>query len=128
MLLCKPGAISLQNRFVADLYLRSKEEGGRARPISHKFVQQIFSQTWSGGARLDVPDEAGGLLMPGDHGPVHVTLQYGMPLRLGQKFTIRESSMTVASGIVKEFLPKVNEAFINFAKFDLPYGKEVKKK
>ena len=116
----------MENRFIADLYLRSKEEGGRMKPISNKFIQQIFSQTWSGGARLDVPDEFGGLLMPGDHGQVHVTLNYLMPLKIGQKFSIRESINSIASGIITDFLPKIqldNSSSINFAKLNLPYGK-----
>ncbi|XP_017485584.1 PREDICTED: elongation factor Tu, mitochondrial-like, partial [Rhagoletis zephyria] len=124
MLICQPGSLNLENRFVADLYLRSKEEGGRPKPISNKFIQQIFSQTWSGGSRIDVPDEFGGILMPGDHGKVHVTLQFGMPLKIGQKFTIRENNKTIASGIITEFLPKLGESAIsNLGLLDLPYGK-----
>lgn len=124
MLICKPGSLNLENRFVADLYLRSKEEGGRLRPISNKFIQQIFSQTWSGGSRIDVPDELGGILMPGDHGKVHVTLQYGMPLKIGQKFTIRENNKTIASGIITDFLPKIDDDKVNnLGLLDLPYGK-----
>ncbi|KAI2808275.1 hypothetical protein BLOT_006217, partial [Blomia tropicalis] len=113
MLLCKPDSLSLHNRFVADLYLRSMEEGGRHKPISNKFIQQIFSQTWSGGSRLDVPDEFGGILMPGDHGKVHVTLQYGMPIKIGQKFTIRENTRTIASGIITELLPNYTDNLSN---------------
>jgi len=126
MIVCKPGAYPLQNRFVADLYLFSKEEGGRPRPISHRFQQQIFSQTFNGGARLDVPDELGGLLMPGDHGKVHVTLQYGMPLTIGQKFTIREGGRTIASGVITEWLPRITH-ITNLGLLDLPYGKTEEK-
>lgn len=128
MLICKPGVINLENRVVADLYLRSKEEGGRSKPISNRFIQQIFSQTWSAGSRVDVPDEFGGILMPGDHGKVHVTLQYGMPLAIGQKFTIRENMKTIASGIITEFLPKINDSIPNLGQLDLPYGKLEKAK
>lgn len=123
MLICKPDSVDLENRFVADLYLRSKEEGGRLKPISNRFIQQIFSQTWSGGSRLDVPDELGGILMPGDHGKVHVTLNYGMPLKVGQKFTIRETKKTIASGVITEFLPKIKDNFIDLGAINLPYGK-----
>lgn len=124
MLICKPNFIELQNRFVADLYLRSKEEGGRLKPISTKFIQQIFSHTWCSGVRIDVPEEEGGLLMPGDHGRVHLTLQYGMPLKIGQKFTIRENNSTIASGIILEFLPKIPELKTkNLGKLILPKTK-----
>ncbi|XP_046913148.2 elongation factor Tu-like [Dermatophagoides farinae] len=112
MLIAKPYTVTLENRFVADIYLRSHEEGGRSKPITNKFIQQIFSQTWSGGARLDIPEEYGGILMPGDHGRCHVTLQYGMPLKLGQKFTIREHTNTIASGIIVDILPRLSHDLV----------------
>ncbi|KAF7495997.1 Elongation factor Tu [Sarcoptes scabiei] len=125
MIICKPGCIDLANRFVADIYLLSSTEGGRQKPISNKFIQQIFSKTWSSGARLDVPEESGGLLMPGDHGKVHVTLQFMMPLSLGQKFTIRENNRTIASGIVSSLLPTINTENTNLGKLDLNCGENV---
>ncbi|CAG2118003.1 unnamed protein product [Medioppia subpectinata] len=100
----KPASLSLNNRFEANLYLIPAGEGGRAKPISQRFIQQIFSRTWSGGARLDVPSEEGGILMPGDHSKVHLTLQFGMHMNIGQSFTIREHSRTIASGIITKHL------------------------
>ncbi|KAH9421326.1 hypothetical protein DERP_013776 [Dermatophagoides pteronyssinus] len=129
MLIAKPSTITLENHFIADLYLRSTEEGGRNKPISNKFIQQIFSQTWSGGARLDVPEESGGLLMPGDHGRCLITLQYGMPLKLGQKFTIREHNKTIASGIIVQLLPRLSFDLVkNLGNLILPPSNEIDKK
>ncbi|CAG2170359.1 unnamed protein product [Oppiella nova] len=103
----KPSTLSLKNRFEANLYLVSPGEGGRHKPISQKYIQQIFSRTWSGGARIDVPDSEGGILMPGDHAKIHLTLQYGMHMNIGQSFTIRESSKTIASGVISGYLPNI---------------------
>lgn len=127
MIIYKPGTIQLENRFVADMYFRSPEEGGRNKAISNKFLIQIFSQTWNSGVRIDVPDEFGGMLMPGDHGKVHCTIQFQMPLRIGQKFTIRENKRTIASGVITEFLPRIPNFIPNLSLLDLPYGKEKKK-
>ena len=121
MSVSKPSSLSLNNRFEANLYLIASGEGGRDRPISHKFIQQIFSRTWSGGARIDVPKEEGGILMPGDHAKVHLTLQYGMHMKIGQSFTIREHSKTIASGIITGYLPNVSVPH-NLGTLDLGYG------
>ncbi|XP_054159395.1 elongation factor Tu-like [Oppia nitens] len=117
----KPSSINLNNRFEVNLYLIPKGEGGRDKPISTKFIQQIFSRTWSGGARIDVPDESGGILMPGDHGKVHMTLQYGMFMNIGQSFTLREHQHTIASGIITGFLDSIPVPD-NLGLLDLPYG------
>lgn len=49
----------------------------------------MFSETWTVGARIDVPRDQGGLLMPGDHGTVHVTLTMPMAMTVDQHFTVR---------------------------------------
>jgi len=123
MIISKPGSLVLNNRFEANLYLISKGEGGRTKPITTKFVQQIFSRTWSGGVRVDVPDEEGGIIMPGDHAKVHLTLLYGMHMKIGQSFTIRENLKTVASGIITGYLPNIDIPH-NLGILDLPYGKK----
>jgi elongation factor Tu len=123
MIISKPAALTLYNRFEANLYLISKGEGGRHKPISNKFIQQIFSRTWSGGVRIDVPDEEGGILMPGDNAKVHLTLLYGMHMKIGQSFTIRENKHTIASGIITAYLPNIEIPNNNLGLLDLPYGK-----
>ena len=126
MCVSKPSSLSLNNRFEADLYLIATEEGGRDRPISNRFIQQIFSRTWSGGARIDVPEEEGAILMPGDHSKVHLTLQYGMHMKIGQSFTIREHNKTIASGIITGYLPNIAVPK-NLGTLDLPYGSPLNK-
>lgn len=69
---CKPG-----NRFRAQIYLLSKGEGGRSRPVVSGYAQQMFSATWNLFARIDLP-EGKDMLMPGEHSEVHWTL---LPVR-----------------------------------------------
>lgn len=105
-----PGSLETSNRYEATMYLMTKEEGGRERPISANYCQVLFSQTWSMGTRIDVPESQGSLLMPGDHATVHVTLHKDMYMDEGQRFTVREGKRTVASGVIAKRLPAVSVA------------------
>ena len=123
MTLAALDSLKLYNRFEANMYLVAKGEGGRANPISNRFIQQLFSRTWSAGVRIDVPDEEGGMLMPGDHGKVHLTLHYGMVMLPGQSFTIRELQHTIASGVINKPLGLI-DVKSHLGLLDLPYGKK----
>jgi elongation factor Tu len=99
MLLCESGSEKMSNHFDASMYLLTRGEGGRAKPISSKYIQQIFSRTWNIPARLDLPN--GQFLMPGDHAQsVRITTFRKMVMSNGQPFTIRENGCTVATGII----------------------------
>jgi len=104
MYVATPGYLVMSNRYTASMYLMSKQEGGRKTPISANFLQVIYSETWSMGVRIDVPQDQGGLLMPGDHGLVHLTLPKHHVMSVGQTFTIREQNKTIASGVISEKL------------------------
>lgn len=54
MLLCAVGSQKLSNRFVASVYFLSRAEGGRSKPIISKYIQQLFSKTWSVACRVDL--------------------------------------------------------------------------
>lgn len=54
MLLCAVGSQKLSNRFVASIYFLSRSEGGRSKPITSKYIQQLFSKTWSVSCRIDL--------------------------------------------------------------------------
>lgn len=94
----KPG-----NRFRAQLYLLSRGEGGRSRPIVSGYIQQIFCATWNLAVRVDLPPDVS-MIMPGEHATVELTLLRRMAVELGQSFTIRENNVNVATGIVVERL------------------------
>lgn len=98
MLLCAKGSQQLSNHFEGNMYLLNRGEGGRKLPLTSKYIQQLFSNTWNIPARLDLPNDT--MIMPGDHGNVRITLFKKMVMNNGQPFTIREQGCTVATGII----------------------------
>ncbi|XP_064106499.1 elongation factor Tu-like [Macrobrachium nipponense] len=107
MSLCAPGSITPCNRFEATVYFLTKQEGGRSRPISSMYIQQLFCQTWNITCRLDLPDQLT-MVMPGEHCNVSITLLQRMVLSIGEAFTIRENNITVATGVVTSLLNSVS--------------------
>ncbi|KAG7154612.1 elongation factor Tu 2-like [Homarus americanus] len=106
MTLCALDSQKYGNRFEAALYLLSRGEGGRSRPVTSQYIQQLYSNTWNVTCRVDLP-EGVDMLMPGDHGTVLVTLQERMVMAPNQPFTVRENNVTVATGIITKVSPSV---------------------
>ncbi|XP_063696746.1 elongation factor Tu, mitochondrial-like [Culicoides brevitarsis] len=107
MLLVATGSERISNHFQASMYLLTKGEGGRSKPLTSKYIQQMFSRTWNIPCRVDLFDENGqeaNMMMPGDHGPVRLTTFRKMVMNNGQTFTIREQGMTVATGMITKVL------------------------
>ena len=69
MVLAAAQKATIGNRFRAQLYLLTRNEGGRSRPVISGYIQQIFSTTWNLAVRVDLPNEKD-MLMPGDHATV----------------------------------------------------------
>lgn len=107
MLLCALGSEQISNHFDGNMYLLTKGEGGRSKPLTSKYIQQMFSRTWNIPCRVDLVS-GNDMLMPGDHGPVRLTLFRKMVMNSGQSFTIREQGMTVATGIITKVHPSVH--------------------
>jgi elongation factor Tu len=99
MLLCAAGSEKMSNHFEASLYLLTKSEGGRSKPMTSKYIQQLFSRTWNISSRIDFPNDS--MLIPGDHAQnIRLTLLKQMVMSVGQPFTIRENGCTVATGMI----------------------------
>lgn len=103
MVLAAPQSAGIGNRYRAQMYLLSRGEGGRSRPVISGYIQQIFSATWNLAVRVDLSDGKE-MLMPGEHSTVDLTLLKKMPVEIGQPFTIRENNVSVATGIITEKL------------------------
>lgn len=101
MLLCASDSVNFSNHFEAQIYFLHRSEGGRSRPITSKYIQQLFSYTWNLACRVDLP-EGVELVMPGEHSSVTLTLLKKMVMTQGQAFTIRENNVTVATGIISQ--------------------------
>uniref|UniRef100_A0A336MPT5 protein-synthesizing GTPase n=1 Tax=Culicoides sonorensis TaxID=179676 RepID=A0A336MPT5_CULSO len=110
MLLVAAGSERISNHFQGSMYLLTRGEGGRSKPLTSKYIQQMFSRTWNIPCRVDLFDENGqerDMLMPGDHGPVRLTTFRKMVMNSGQTFTIREQGMTVATGMITKVLDPI---------------------
>lgn len=119
MLLCATNSEQVSNHFAANVYFLTRGEGGRSKPVTSKYMQQLFSKTWNILCRVDL-DCNTKMIMPGEFGNVYLTLLRKMVMTKGQPFTIRENNVTVATGIVTETLPTVNIA-TKLANVNLPY-------
>ncbi|KAK3732535.1 hypothetical protein RRG08_030735 [Elysia crispata] len=104
MILGPPGTLSQCNAFRAQLYLLTKQEGGRPRPITTNYIQMMYSNTWNISACVRLP-EGTTMLMPGEAIQTEVLLRLPMVLGTGQRFTIRENNLTTITGLVTEILP-----------------------
>jgi len=103
MMLTEFGSTILSNHFEAKIYFLSRKEGGRSRPITSKYCQQLFCQTWSIACRIDlIPPEE--MIMPGEYASVKMFLLKKMVMNMGQPFTVRENNVTVATGIVTKVI------------------------
>lgn len=104
--LAKPGSIQIQNSFKAQIYLLTKEEGGKAAPIRNGKQIHMFCGSWSVAAYCVLPDEK--MMMAGEDGMLQLNLLTKMALEKGQRFTIRETGQTVGYGVVADVLKPVN--------------------
>ena len=120
MLLSKPGSFEPTNSFEGTTYFLSKAEGGRHKPVTNKYMQQLFIDTWNIIFRLDLLGGAK-MIMPGEQATVRITLPHQMPVFVGQQFTMRENNVTVATGVVTKLCDSVDiiDKVTSLAKMDL---------
>lgn len=106
LVLCKPGSMKMHNKIESQVYLLSKEEGGRNKPFLNYFQAQMFCKTWDCPALLSIPDKE--MVMPGEDVKVLFTLKKAMVLELGTRFTIRGGSGTLGYGVVTKIMEDEN--------------------
>ena len=103
MVLCKPGSITPHTEFKGEVYVLSKEEGGRHTPFFNKYRPQFYFRTTdvTGEVTLNAGTE---MVMPGDNTSINVTLIQPIAMEKGLKFAIREGGRTVGAGQVTEIV------------------------
>jgi elongation factor Tu len=103
MVLCKPGSITPHTEFKGEVYVLSKEEGGRHTPFFNKYRPQFYFRTTDVTGEVELP---GGteMVMPGDNTSLTVKLIQPIAMEKGLKFAIREGGRTVGAGQVTEIL------------------------
>jgi elongation factor Tu len=103
MVLCKPGSITPHTEFKGEVYVLSKEEGGRHTPFFNKYRPQFYFRTTDVTGECTLP-EGTEMVMPGDNTNLTVKLIQPIAMEKGLKFAIREGGRTVGAGQVTEIL------------------------
>ncbi len=103
MVLCKPGSITPHTEFKGEVYVLSKEEGGRHTPFFNNYRPQFYFRTTdvTGEVTLNAGTE---MVMPGDNTSLNVVLIQPIAMEKGLKFAIREGGRTVGAGQVTEIV------------------------
>jgi elongation factor Tu len=103
MVLCKPGSITPHTEFKCEVYVLSKEEGGRHTPFFNKYRPQFYFRTTDVTGEVELPSGTE-MVMPGDNTSLTVKLIQPIAMEKGLKFAIREGGRTVGAGQVTEIL------------------------
>lgn len=103
MIICKPGSVKPHAHFKAEVYVLSKEEGGRHTPFFNKYRPQFYLRTTDVTGEIKLPENVE-MVMPGDNVTIEVTLLSSVALEKGLRFAIREGGRTVGAGQVTEIL------------------------
>lgn len=99
--LAKPGSITPHKKFKAEVYVLTKDEGGRHTPFFNNYRPQFYFRTTDVTGTVALPSGTE-MVMPGDNVSVEVELITPIAMRQGLKFAIREGGRTVGSGVVAE--------------------------
>lgn len=103
MVICKPGSVTPHAKFKAEVYVLSKEEGGRHTPFFNKYRPQFYFRTTDVTGEVKLPAGVE-MVMPGDNVTIEVELINKIAMEKGLRFAIREGGRTVGSGQVTEIL------------------------
>ena len=103
MVICKPGSITPHTEFKGEVYVLSKEEGGRHTPFFNKYRPQFYFRTTDVTGEVELPTGTE-MVMPGDNTTLTVKLIQPIAMEKGLKFAIREGGRTVGAGQVTEIL------------------------
>ncbi|WP_207941794.1 elongation factor Tu [Enterococcus sp. DIV2402] len=99
--LAKPGSITPHTQFKAEIYVLTKEEGGRHTPFFNNYRPQFYFRTTDVTGTIQLPEEVE-MVMPGDNVTIDVDLIHPIAVEQGTTFSIREGGRTVGSGMVTE--------------------------
>ena len=101
--LCKPGSIKPHTKFEAEVYVLSKEEGGRHTPFFKGYRPQFYFRTTDVTGAVELP-EGTEMVMPGDNVKLVITLINPIAMEDGLRFAIREGGRTVGAGVVAKII------------------------
>ena len=97
--ICKPGSVTPHKKFTAEVYVLTKEEGGRHTPFFNGYRPQFYFRTTDVTGNISLPEDTE-MAMPGDHVTITGELIYPIAMEQGLRFAIREGGHTVGDGRV----------------------------
>ena len=103
MIICKPGSVTPHRKFKAEVYVLSKEEGGRHTPFFNKYRPQFYFRTTDVTGEVKLPQGVE-MVMPGDNVTFEIELINEIAMEKGLRFAIREGGRTVGAGQVTEII------------------------
>ena len=101
--LAKPGSITPHTKFECEVYVLSKDEGGRHTPFFNGYRPQFYFRTTDVTGSVDLP-EGVEMVMPGDNVQMTVSLIAPIAMEEGLRFAIREGGRTVGAGVVSKII------------------------
>ncbi len=103
MVVAKPGSITPHTKFMSEVYVLRKEEGGRHKAFFSGYRPQFYIRTMDVTGNIQLP-EGVEMVMPGDNVNLEVELIVPVALEQGSKFAIREGGLTVGAGVITKIL------------------------
>ena len=103
MVVAKPGSITPHTRFMSEVYVLRKEEGGRHKAFFSGYRPQFYIRTMDVTGNIKLP-EGVEMVMPGDNVNLEVELIVPVALEQGSKFAIREGGLTVGAGVITKII------------------------
>jgi elongation factor Tu len=103
MVICKPGSVKPHTKFTCEVYVLSKEEGGRHKPFFNGYRPQFYFRTTDVTGAIQLPENVE-MVMPGDNLTITVELIAPIAMEKGLRFAIREGGRTVGAGQVTDIL------------------------
>ena len=102
-ILCAPNTVKAHSKFAAQLYVLTKEEGGRHTPFVTNYRPQLYFRTTDVTGIVNLPAGTD-VVMPGDNLAVDIETVASVPIEEGLRFTVREGGRTVGTGVVTKII------------------------
>lgn len=100
---CKPGTVKIYKKFQAEIYVLTKEEGGRHTAFFSNYRPQFYLRTADVTGKVELPEDVK-MVMPGDNLTATFELITPVPIDAGQRFALREGGRTVGAGVVSKLI------------------------
>ncbi len=101
--LCAPGSVNTHTEFECEVYILTKEEGGRHKPFFSNYTPQFYIRTLDVTGKIELPEDVK-MVMPGDNVKMKVKLITSAAMEEKQRFAIREGGRTIGAGVIAKII------------------------